>query len=812
MRVLVTGATSRSARPIIRLLLAAGHDVVGLAPATHRVVDPRADLVVGPCDRTTARRAVDGTDVVLHLAHLPGSGVSDAAGEAAALGAAAAEAGIPVVLPIVENDPAGLAALRALEGARASTLCLLTPLVASRRADTLSCRTLLRLLAAQTHHEWTLLHSDDLDRHLVDAVREASAGRRGDRAAAASGVVSGHRVRDLLRVAGVPIPRPRRGTSGEVPRDPVAFAEAEGTTGWSSSEAIEDLARGLVGRRFGPDGARTRSGRLPLESEFLPARLRASDGHELVSAAPEGLEGEFDERMDPRFPVLSAANTAEALPHPLTPMSIDVHAASLRNANAAIAHMMALEGVVADEWNSRVNSVYGHGVFLNASISVLTAANLPGWDEKSMRRQAFSAIPEDWDLHPLGKPPVPAGLQAQRKSAVVVARMLEVARHYRESASSVQHYARTEVIEPTVLATLSDDQLVLRALLLRDRLAQAWTVSALGVIMTSAATAIHDRSGAGDKDLGVDLDALESARTVRGVERLASILRTDRELRGLAADGKVDELRSRSAAFARALDAELTGIGHRGPGECEFANPVFADRPDLLVTAAGNAASGARRDHVRGERATGATARLAVGATVNRERARDGVVRITHALRVLLRERGRRLATAGAIENAEDVFYLTLDEANAVPTDAAERISRRRAERERLAQIRMPDVFTGHWAPVQVGEVLCAGETITGLGVCGGVAEGPVTVLDDPDDEIEPGDVLVASVTDVGYTSMFAYAAAVVTDIGGSASHAAIVAREFGVPCVVDTKIATGRLRTGQRVRVDGSSGEITAL
>jgi phosphohistidine swiveling domain-containing protein len=75
-----------------------------------------------------------------------------------------------------------------------------------------------------------------------------------------------------------------------------------------------------------------------------------------------------------------------------------------------------------------------------------------------------------------------------------------------------------------------------------------------------------------------------------------------------------------------------------------------------------------------------------------------------------------------------------------------------------------------------------------------------------------PGDVLVASVTDVGHTAMFGYSSAVVTDIGGAASHAAIVAREFGIPCVVDTKHATTSLRDGQLVRVDGVTGTVTLL
>lgn len=203
---------------------------------------------------------------------------------------------------------------------------------------------------------------------------------------------------------------------------------------------------------------------------------------------------------------------------------------------------------------------------------------------------------------------------------------------------------------------------------------------------------------------------------------------------------------------------------------------------------------------------------MVVGATLARERARDAVVRYTRCLRLVVREQGRRLAERGVLDHADDVFYLTLDEAFAQPEAVKDLVSRRRAERASLKTIRMPDVVVGTWQPEVDGEVLAVGQSISGLGVSAGVVEGRVRVLSSPDDDIEPGDVLVAAVTDVGHTAMFGYAAAVVTDIGGSASHAAIVAREFGIPCVVDTKDATGRLPDGAWVRVDGGTGQVTVL
>ncbi|MGH3582299.1 MAG: PEP-utilizing enzyme, partial [Mycobacterium sp.] len=104
-------------------------------------------------------------------------------------------------------------------------------------------------------------------------------------------------------------------------------------------------------------------------------------------------------------------------------------------------------------------------------------------------------------------------------------------------------------------------------------------------------------------------------------------------------------------------------------------------------------------------------------------------------------------------------------------------------------------------------------EVLHGIGVSGGRARGLVRIVAaETIDDLQPGEILVAKVTDVGYTPAFAYAAAVVTELGGPTSHAAIVAREFGVPCVVNARGAATRLTTGTLIDVDGATGDVTVL
>jgi rifampicin phosphotransferase len=106
------------------------------------------------------------------------------------------------------------------------------------------------------------------------------------------------------------------------------------------------------------------------------------------------------------------------------------------------------------------------------------------------------------------------------------------------------------------------------------------------------------------------------------------------------------------------------------------------------------------------------------------------------------------------------------------------------------------------------------GRVIRGTGASAGQITAPARVLAGPQDSgrMRPGDVLVACITTPAWTSLFAMASAVVTDIGGPLSHSSIVAREYGIPAVLGTGVATRRIRDGQSIRVDGDAGTITLI
>ena len=184
-------------------------------------------------------------------------------------------------------------------------------------------------------------------------------------------------------------------------------------------------------------------------------------------------------------------------------------------------------------------------------------------------------------------------------------------------------------------------------------------------------------------------------------------------------------------------------------------------------------------------------------------------------LRRSLLEMGRRLRDVGLLEEPEDIFHLRLEELEAIndPTtlEDAERlraaVRTRSARREELAGVRLIDP-TAVFPQRDAGDAL-----ITGTPASSGSATGPVRLIHGPAEfgRLAAGDVLVCPYTNPAWTTLFQRAAAVVVDSGGPGSHAAIVAREYGIPAVMGTGTGTTTLADGQLVTVDGSTGRVSA-
>jgi pyruvate,water dikinase len=192
-----------------------------------------------------------------------------------------------------------------------------------------------------------------------------------------------------------------------------------------------------------------------------------------------------------------------------------------------------------------------------------------------------------------------------------------------------------------------------------------------------------------------------------------------------------------------------------------------------------------------------------------RERGRCVLLRAVDVTRAVARAIGNDLVASGVIANTDDVFYLTADELVEPPSNSDFLVAERRAARLRYQSMEVPSVWIG---PVEATtpEEFADVREIVGVGASAGVVEGRVrVVLDTAQADLEPGEILVCRTTDPGWASYFQIAAGVVIDIGGRMSHGAIVAREIGIPCVINAEAATRKLRTGDLVRIDGTTGTV---
>jgi phosphohistidine swiveling domain-containing protein len=189
-------------------------------------------------------------------------------------------------------------------------------------------------------------------------------------------------------------------------------------------------------------------------------------------------------------------------------------------------------------------------------------------------------------------------------------------------------------------------------------------------------------------------------------------------------------------------------------------------------------------------------------------------------LRRMLAEVGRRLERAGVINKPDEVYWLHRFEIDEGLGSLADQVEQRkelwRGQRRATPPQLLPKGGWGdmwrRWMPAASEEQ--TGDVIKGTAGSAGTITAPARVLAGPQDfdQMQPGDVLVASITTPAWTSLFAMASAVVTDIGGPLSHSSIVAREYGIPAVLGTAVATRRISSGQLIRVDGDAGTVSLV
>ena len=777
-----------------------GHDVVGVGRRRPQSWYGRAVFVeLDPTDDATLAFAFVGADSAAHF------GTDDA--EATVFARTAADTGVPRVVTSVDtgSDAAGIVVVR-------------TAKLLGRNVDDATVREftgpVVRSFAADA--PLRVVHPEDVQRVFVRTLLDHTL-PGGFVDVAAAGHTS---VRAVARALGRRVVPGRAETAPQREPDTVRLAEWDVAPTWTAAQCVEDFALACRGRITLGDRLLAFPWRLPRVRAIPSPEAPSADGVTPQAAGNGPTNGEFDTPIDPRFPAFIATNLSEALAGPFTPSSASVSVLGTRAAGMVIAERLRPGGAVQREMAVRTTGVFGHRLYAGMTSGYFMATTVPLVKPDMILSGFFGRTAEGLELFGAERPPVePQSVGRFLRAVVTFANNLLVlsAGSTIDSRDFTADVARLEELagEPK---DLDDRDLRTLILLGRDHAVHGWVLASASILVCTAYGVIL-RLLCGREVLPSTGPELASAQSLGAVHRLAALARQDvTAAQLLAATGVTfDELSRQAPEFAAAFRRELALIGHRGPGEVEMRSTTYADDPSLLMRIVAKAAEHGPREAPAAPNIPLWVRPIAAAAAAQlreREVRRDRMVRAIWIVRTLLREAGRRLVDEGVLGTVDDVFYLQVDELEAPPPDVASVVARRREQQRTLTEMVPPEAFSGHWDPQPAPMApLAPGEIVNGMGVGNGRVTGRVRVIaPETIGELQPGEVLVAKVTDVGYTPAFAYAAAVVTELGGPISHAAIVAREFGVPCVVNARGAATRLPTGTLIEVDGATGTVTVL
>jgi pyruvate,water dikinase len=531
---------------------------------------------------------------------------------------------------------------------------------------------------------------------------------------------------------------------------------------------------------------------------------------------------DLDTDLGPAATIWTRANAGEVLPALVRPLGWSLVGPGFEEA-FRISLCDDLRGLDREPVPYALTGRFAGYFHLNLSAIRVAAERLPGTSAKAVDVQYFG------DAASFGLPAHERRPGDRRRShntgPALVGAVVRFPRRLRRLLAEVDAAVAANRALLARTPAPSDDELVAALVALPELFARiggahvtarALTSSALDTAMRALARG--GRSTAEALALVASIPDLESAKPSRELAAIAAKVPPRSELASLLAKGcRLDELRTAAVegapSLAAAVDAFLLAHGHRGVNEYDPTVPAWEQQPDLVLAQVGALVGETEPPSSRAEIPALARPLVANARTWMRraEQTKGALTRTTHEMRRIVHELERRWDDR---LQGDDLAHLTLDEVaavargGAVPADA---VARRRAELATAAGVRPREWSRG---TLQVTDaVVASGATeLQGIGGSPGTAVGRVRVLHEPTADIEDGDVLVTPLTDTAWTPLFLVASAVVTDIGGLLSHATIVARDLGIPAVVNTKTGTLELHDGDLVEVDGGAGTVKIL
>ena len=551
---------------------------------------------------------------------------------------------------------------------------------------------------------------------------------------------------------------------------------------------------------------------------------------------PEDL---FNNEFDPRLPYATRVNSREAYPGVIKPL--DLTAVAVPNDHGIRRQLRDLGVTTIDPPKLLTNRVHQGRVYANLSWVMWMADIMPGADAGDFEQQLFGQhIP-----FRITRPEISAAELRRAKRHTwrfyggmvnaVLTMKKRLARQL-EARRDLDLAARSNAELDALIVPWQNELIVACEWNTRGTLAGLVMIGALNRVL-GADKAKHLVA------VLSDLGEVESAAPAQKIRQIAvqGRQRNPTLAKALKASyQRWEMLREADPWTHDALRSVIDRYGYRSVAEFLISAPSWAEDPTPVMDAFVGLLGAAPRDKAAQDAAI-QEARDAIVAGLSpvkrycvntllhfaqqgartRERAKAGLIIRVDMLRQLFREIGRRLLAADRIDDVTDLYYLTLSEVRAAlggdsRDDLRSTAVARRAEVERLEALgEQEELINGHEPALLDGAAAHRDTTVLkGLGVSGGAVEGIARVVTSSEelDIFEPGEILVSSHTDAGWTPYFTLASAVIVETGGLLTHTSVVARELGLPAVVNVQGATKIIRTGDHLRLDPDSGEVHIL
>lgn len=537
--------------------------------------------------------------------------------------------------------------------------------------------------------------------------------------------------------------------------------------------------------------------------------------------------------------IVTRCNIGEMMPGACCPLTLSITGRGIEHGMQHMHMSYAGRPAITDEWTQVAIS---HGqMFINLTGTAAAAATVWGVDVESMGQTICGRI-------------IP-GLEPPKDSKNLFIRLIGFTRllKYTLSADKAIAAFKTE-LDNFDIDTSGDSRAVFSAIdaavpLLNRAYCVHLQSSSTSGLTGSLLRAIISR----DLDDPDDLEA-EASRLLAGATEVESAVLVE-QLDDIARQIARLPAEQASAFCSAELSAALTWLledapqaignayrtflqrhGHRGYRELCLRQPSWAQAPTELVTTIQTSVkarmSGRTEDSspepIRMELLSSGLRWIlpkAHNAIRRREATKSMLVLATYKLSEAYRVLGERLVAEGVLTDSDQVFFFGHPELKTLVQDASAHGAQHRnwaaiADRRRLAlnfqdQIQFEEVCYGPPQPLDLRRVAEEQDgAISGRPVSRGVVEGTARVAHSVDEAaaLQPGEILVAPITDVGWTPYFNLIAGLITDIGSSVSHGAVIAREYGLPAIVNTRVGTRRITTGDRIRLDAEKGVVEVL